>query len=80
MAKRKVVDVKPSRDVGEDVKPRTGGGGSHYETKAPAIKQAKRIAKSADLGQVVIRRANNRSRQSTRMARIHAAARDDRRV
>lgn len=39
---------------------RSGGGGSHHNTKAPAIQKAKRIAKSAELGQVVVRKENNR--------------------
>lgn len=55
MAKRKVMDVQPNkRESGWHVSER-GGSVSYHPTKAAAVKQAKREAKSAELGQVVIR-------------------------
>jgi uncharacterized protein DUF2188 len=55
MARRTVVHVTPSkREGGWDVKKEGGGTKQHFETKPPAVEQAKHIAKDADLGQVKI--------------------------
>jgi Uncharacterized protein conserved in bacteria (DUF2188) len=53
MGKRVTVEVRPP---GMDAGARRGGGTiSTHRTKPPAVASAKRVAKAAELGQVVIR-------------------------
>jgi hypothetical protein len=55
MPRRTVVHVTPNkREGGWDVKKERGGTTEHFETKVPAVKEAKEIAKDAPLGQVKI--------------------------
>ena len=60
--KRTVVEVVPAKgaQTGWDVKVRGRGTVGHTETKDPAVSQAKKIAKAAPLGQVVIKKENGR--------------------
>lgn len=55
MAKRTVVHVTPDkRDGGWNVGKDGSKSKEHFDTKEPAVKEAKDIAKSAELGQVKI--------------------------
>jgi uncharacterized protein DUF2188 len=61
MAKRQVYEVK--FDKGSEkwaVAQRGGGQVSAHNTKATAIGRAKKLAKAAELGQVVIKKQNGR--------------------
>ena len=53
-ARREVIEVRPNRRGGWDVKRQGGGGASHHALKTEAVAAARERAKAAELGQVVV--------------------------